>query len=229
VFDELVAMPFLAKCYERSPRTASRLQAAAKSEGRRSGPKHARCFAMSRVAAKRMTVDEFIPWTEAREGKWELHDGQAVAMAPGRARHSLVKAYAISALVGPVRRANAPCRVYADGLAIRVSKHRAFRPDAVVVCPAAQPEEQATSMPLVAVEVLSPTTAAIDLGLKRDSYFSLSSLALYLILDPDRRTLTDHARAASGDAEPRIFREGALRLDAPGIDLEVADMLGPPD
>ena len=84
-------------------------------------------------------------------------------------------------------------------------------------------------MPLIAVEVLSPSTAPIDRGLKLDSYFSLRSLAHYLILDPDRRTLTHYARAASGGAEPRIFREGALRLDPPGIDLEVADMLGPAD
>ena len=184
---------------------------------------------MSQVAAKRMNVDEFIPWAEAREGKWELHDGEAVAMAPERARHSRVKAYAIAALLGAVRRANAPCGVYADGLAIRVSRHRVFRPDAVVVCPAAPPEEQATSMPLIAIEVLSASTAPIDLGLKRDSYFSLSSLAHYLNIDPDRRTLTHYARAASGGSEPRIFREGALRLDPPGIDLEVADLLGPAD
>ena len=184
---------------------------------------------MSQLAAKRMTIDEFIPWAETREGKWELHDGEAVAMAPERARHSRVKAYAIAALLGAVRRANAPCGVYADGLAIRVSRHRVFRPDAVVVCPAAPPEEQATSMPLIAVEVLSASTASIDRGLKLDSYFSLSSLAHYLILDPDRRTLTHYVRAASRGAEPRIFREGALRLDPPGIDLEVADMLGPAD
>ena len=104
-----------------------------------------------------------------------------------------------------------------------------FRPDAVVVCPAAPPEEQATSTPLIAIEVLSPSTASIDRGLKVDSYFSLSSLAHYLILDPDRRTLTHHGRTAGGVAEPQIFREGALRLDPPGIDLEVADMLGPAD
>ncbi len=63
--------------------------------GRRSGPKHARRVVMNQLATKRMTVDEFIPWAEAREDKWELHDGEAVAMAPERARHSLVKAHAI--------------------------------------------------------------------------------------------------------------------------------------
>jgi len=184
---------------------------------------------MSQVAAKRMTVDEFLLWAESREGKWELHDGSVVAMAPERARHSLVKAYAISALVNAVGRAKAPCRVYADGLAIRVKKHLIFRPDVVVVCPAAPPNEQATSAPLIAVELLSPSSAPIDRGLKLESYFSLASLAHYLILDLDRRALTHHRRAQDGSIEPRLYRDGPLRLDPPGIDLDVEDLFGPAD
>jgi Uma2 family endonuclease len=184
---------------------------------------------MSQVVTKRMTVDGFLAWTEGREGKWELHDGEAVAMAPERARHSLVKAYAIAALVDAIRRAKAPCRVYADGLAIRVKNHRMFRPDAVVVCPGAAPDQQTTSTPLIAVEVLSPSSAPVDRGLKLESYFSLGSLAHYLILDPDARVLTCHTRMPGGAVEPHILREGALRLDPPGIELETEDLFGPAD
>jgi Uma2 family endonuclease len=184
---------------------------------------------MSQPAAKRMTVDEFLVWAEAREEKWELHDGVAVAMAPERARHSRVKAHVVAALIDAVRRANAPCGVYVDGLAIRVKNRRAFRPDAVVVCPPAPPQELATATPLIAVEVLSPSSVPIDRGLKLDSYFSLPSLAHYLILDPDRRALTHHRRTPEGLAEPRLVREGALRLDPPGLEIAFDDLFGPPD
>ncbi len=39
---------------------------------------------------------------------------------------------------------------------------------------------------IVVVEVLSPSTAAIDHGRKLSNYFSLDSVQHYLILDPDR-------------------------------------------
>ena len=29
------------------------------------------------TALKTMTVDEFLPWAEGQEGRWELHDGVA--------------------------------------------------------------------------------------------------------------------------------------------------------
>jgi Uma2 family endonuclease len=184
---------------------------------------------MGQVATKRMTVDEFLVWAEGREGKWELHDGEAVAMDPERARHSLVKAYAIAALVNAIRRAAAPYRVYADGLAIRVRRNRAFRPDVVVVCPGMPPHEQATSTPLIAVEVLSPSSAPVDRGVKLDSYFTLPSLAHYLILDPDARALAHHRRAPDGTVEPRLRHDGALRLDPQGIEVAVEDLFGPAD
>jgi Uma2 family endonuclease len=176
-----------------------------------------------------MTVDEFLVWADGHDGKWELHDGDVVAMAPERARHSLVKAYAISALVHAVRRAGAPCGVYADGLVVRVGGHRAFRPDAVVVCPAAPSDAKDTSTPLIALEVLSPSTAAADHGLKREGYFALPSLMHYLILDPDRRALACHQREGSGRVASRILHAGSLRLEPPGIELEIEELFGPAD
>ncbi len=48
-------------------------------------------FAMSEAAEKLMDVDEFLTWADGREGKWELHDGRVVAMAPEVMRHSPVE------------------------------------------------------------------------------------------------------------------------------------------
>lgn len=37
---------------------------------------------MPTVAKPLMTVDEFLVWAEGRDGRWELQDGELVAMAP---------------------------------------------------------------------------------------------------------------------------------------------------
>ena len=42
---------------------------------------------MSTVAKPLMTVDEFLAWAEGRDGRWELQDGELVAMAPQRLAH----------------------------------------------------------------------------------------------------------------------------------------------
>ena len=39
------------------------------------------------TALKLMTVEEFLPWAEGQEGRWELHDGVPVMMSPERAAH----------------------------------------------------------------------------------------------------------------------------------------------
>jgi hypothetical protein len=47
------------------------------------------------------------------------------------------------------------------------------------------------------------------------------SVRHYLIIDPDRRVFIHHQREDGERIARRIARDGALRLDPPGIELEV--------
>ena len=58
-------------------------------------------------------------------------------------------------------------------------------------------------------------------------YFSLPSLAHYLILDPERRVAIHHKRGQGDIIETRILSEGVVRLDPPGIEAPVAEMFPP--
>ena len=97
-------------------------------------------------------------------------------MAPERAAHALTKFAAQSALNAATQRAALPCRMFPNGMTVRIAAHTAFEPDALVVCP---PPADLNTMeipnPVVVVEVLSPSTAADDHGVKLDGYFSLPS------------------------------------------------------
>ncbi len=73
----------------------------------------------------------------------------------------------------------------------------------------------------VVVEVLSPSTAAIDHGRKLSGYFSLPSVERYLILDPDRRVVIHHKRGQGDVMETRVLSEGAVKLDPPGFEVAV--------
>jgi Uma2 family endonuclease len=179
---------------------------------------------MSSPARNEMDVDAFLAWADGREGRWELRDGQPVTIAPERAAHALTKFAAQSALNAAIERAGLPCRMFPNGMTVRITARTAFEPDALVVCP---PPTDLNTMeipnPVIVVEVLSPSTAADDHGVKLDGYFSLGSVSHYLILDPDRRVMIHHRRGHAGAIETRVLREGVVVLDPPGFDAQVAE------
>jgi Uma2 family endonuclease len=101
-------------------------------------------------------------------------------------------------------------------------------PDALV-CPRPHPDALVIDNPLVVVEVRSAATAGVDHGVKPEGYFSLESLKHYLILDPDRPVVIHHKRGEGDVILTRILHEGALQLEPPGLDVQVADLFGPPE
>ena len=180
---------------------------------------------MSALAQKLMTVDEFLAAAEERDGRWELENGVAYAMAPERLAHSDGKFAAVAALRAAIGRAKRPCRAVLDGPAVRISARTAYQPDALVYCgPRLPPETREIPEPVIIVEVSSPSTRARDEGAKLIAYFSLPSVAHYLLLDPEQRALVHHKRAEGGLIETRILYDGLAKLDPPGLELAVAEL-----
>jgi Uma2 family endonuclease len=180
---------------------------------------------MSIVVKGKMAADEFLVWAEAQEGQWELHDGVVVAMSPERIVHLQTKGEAFLSLKSAIARANAPCQALPDGAAVRISSKTVFEPDVLVYCgPRLQPDAIEVPNPAIVVEVLSPSTAPQDHGAKLTGYFSIPSVAHYLILDPERRVLIHQKRGQGDVIETRILSDGILRLDPLGLEAPVVEM-----
>ena len=179
------------------------------------------------VAAKRMTVGEYLAWAEAKPEaeRTELVDGEIVLMAPERNRHNLVKTNVAVALRLAVREVGAPCVVLGDGATVVVDERTAFEPDAVVQC-GTRPDPDAVTIdaPLIVVEVISPSSRGVDTSRKLDGYMSLPSMRHYLVIDPVRRTVLHHGRGEGGPIETRRLSEGCLHLDPPGLAIDVAEI-----
>ena len=179
------------------------------------------------VALRRaMTVDEYLAWSEAQSERWrtELINGQVVAMAPERVAHNRIKIAALLTLRQAVAAARLPCEVLTDGVGVRIDDHTAYEPDALVHCGDRLPGDiMIVPSPIIIVEILSPTTRHTDTSAKLIGYFKLPSVAHYLIIDPDARTATHYTRDGTAD----LLGGGPLRLDPPGLDLTVEDLLGP--
>jgi Uma2 family endonuclease len=181
------------------------------------------------TALKRMTADEFLLWAEGKEGRWELHDGVPAMMSPERLLHIRAKARVSFALEDAVRRAKLACEVFVDGVSVRIDAEAIFVPDATVVCGPRRPDDAiAIADPIIVVEVLSPSTAAIDHGRKLSGYFSLKSVQHYLILDPERRVVIHHKRGQGDAIETRVLTNGAARLDPPGFEVAIEALFPAP-
>ncbi|RBP13827.1 Uma2 family endonuclease [Roseiarcus fermentans] len=175
-----------------------------------------------------MTVNEFLAWIEGREGRWELFEGELVEKRPERPAHTETKRRTAAALKGAIRRVGAACHVTKDGSIVRISESTAFEPDAVIYSgERAERDTVEVPAPTVVVEVLSEGTEARDRGPKLAGYFSLPSVAHYLILDPEQRTVEHRWRGAGGRIEREALTDGPLRLDPPGLAFFVEELFAP--
>ena len=172
----------------------------------------------------RLTADAFIAWADEQpRGRYELVRGEIIAMAPEQAGHVRAKFAAAKAIEAGLLRGDHPCEALIDGVGVQIDDHTLYIPDVFVRCGPPIPDDaMAVSDPLIVVEVLSPSTRAIDSGAKLMDYFRLPSLRHYLVVDGDARAVTHHRRDEAGGIATRILRDGALVLDPPGLELAVA-------
>jgi Uma2 family endonuclease len=91
-----------------------------------------------------MDVATFLSWAEGREGRWELRNGKPVMMTREGALHALTKYAAQKALESGIKRADLPCRMFPDGMIVRIASSEAYGPDALVVVPSPPPNEAHT-------------------------------------------------------------------------------------
>ena len=178
--------------------------------------------------AHRLTREEYHRWAEGRTGRYERVAGVPVAMSPERIQHVRIKSRVWAALDRAISDAALDCEALADGVTIEVDDDTDYEPDAVINCgPDMRPDAIAASNPVVVVEVLSPATQSVDTGEKLADYFRVPSIQHYLIVRVRRREIIHHWRAGL-DIVSRTVNLGGIRLDPPGITLDLAQVYGDP-
>ncbi len=179
---------------------------------------------MTALRKERMTVPEFLTWAERQPDRWELLDGEPVAMSPERIIHGDTKYRVARALDSAIAKVRVPCRFVLDSAAVRIDARNSYQPDVLVYCgEALSGETLVVTDPIVVVEVLSPSNAMTDLRDKLQGYFRVPSIIHYLIVDPDKRLVIHHSRARGDAVATRILTDGEFTLEPPGVSLTVAN------
>ncbi len=172
------------------------------------------------------TVDEYLAWSEIQSdlARTELINGQIVAKAPEPVEHIEIKLSVAIALRAAIARCQLQCRALPNGPTVRIDDYTAYAPDALVYCGQELPGDAlVVPNPVIVVEVLSPTTMHTDTSAKLIGYFKLPSVQHYLIIDPDACSVTHHSRSAEGSVSASHVMSGAIRLDPPGLAIDVSE------
>jgi Uma2 family endonuclease len=172
-----------------------------------------------------MDVQAFLAFGERQErGRFELWRGELVAMAPERVEQVRAKAAIWRALATAIEKAGLGCEAFVDGLAVAIDSETAYEPDALVNCGEKIPlGSMLAPAPVIVVEVVSPSSLKRDTGLKVEGYFSVATIAHYLVVDLAKRVVLHYRRESDARIGLTILRDGELALDPPGVKLALAE------
>lgn len=184
---------------------------------------------VSLVPHVRMNVEEFLAWSERQpdEDRYELVDGEVVSMTRDTVVHNRTKGAVYIALLNAVREAGLPCEVFIDGIGVAINEKSLRIPDLVVQCGAGlAPSAMLADVPVIAVEVVSPSRERDDVDTGFLDYFSVASIRHHLIVFSEKRVVIHHHRDGVGKIESTIVSEGEIVLDPPGLSVSVTTLLG---
>jgi Uma2 family endonuclease len=169
---------------------------------------------MAEAKQRPLTVEEFLAWEQAEPLRYELVDGQPMAMAGGTVAHDLVRGAVYSDLRRQLR--GALCRTTLDVKLVCPSGNVRY-PDVAVDCGPLSPSSQIASEPRVAIEVLSPSTRATDFIVKLKDYGSIPSVSTYLIFWQDEPRVAVFRRSGDAFVSEAIFEGLDAVVDLPSI------------
>ena len=163
------------------------------------------------------TIEEFLAWEERQDLRYEFDGMQAVAMTGGTGAHSMIQRNLAMALGN--RLVGKPCQYIGNDLKIEAAGRIRY-PDGYVVCSPVGLRTTVVRDPVVIFEVLSDSTARIDLVVKNIEYSAIPSVKRYIVLSQDEIAGLMYERI-DADWVGHLLTADAL-ISMPEIGIEVA-------
>jgi len=173
------------------------------------------------IAPEPVTIEAFLVWNAKVEERYELCDGQILAMAGASGNHACIStALAAICFVGLEGR---ECGFVGEGAKVIVpQKGSAFLPDGTIACPVSfeNPSAGVVANPIVIFEVLSPSTESFDRTKKFDAYTSLPSVQDYVLIWSEAQRVGVFSRQEDESWSWRVFLPGTT-AHIPSVALDL--------
>lgn len=166
----------------------------------------------------------FLGWVECQEENYELVRGRVVMMTGGPRGHSQILFNLATALD---TRIDLDTWAVLPEFGVDVGPATIRFPDIVVDPAGGTMTDRIATAPVLIAEVMSPSSARIDLGDKAAEYLRLPSLGTYLVVASDEIKLWVWTRTATGfSSGPVVLGDIAASVEVPvlGIALPLAEI-----
>ncbi len=137
-----------------------------------------------------LSIEEYLELEKTATVRHEYVAGEIHAMTGATRRHNRIIGNVSSLLWSAAR--GGPCRVSTETVKVRVRDEAAYYPDVMVAC-APEPDDPYVELePCLLVEVISPSSEAIDRREKLAAYKSIPTLKAYLLVSQESRWVGVH-------------------------------------
>lgn len=160
-----------------------------------------------------MSIEDYFAFEEKSDVRHEYVGGEVHAMSGASEAHNQISLNIAAALRGKLR--GGPCRVFMADFKLRLQIAREdifYYPDVIVSCHPSGIERLYVRLPTLIVEVLSPSTEAIDRREKKKSYEQVPTLEEYMIVAQERREVTIFRRASGWIGETYSAAEATIEF-----------------
>jgi Uma2 family endonuclease len=166
-----------------------------------------------------MTVAEFLTFEDGTDTRYQLIDGELMAMAPPMRGNGALAARLMRHIGNAL---GSGCEVIAQaGIVPEEDSDSFFVADLAVTCTASLASDPIVPAPRLIVEVLSPSTTATDLNRKLPAYRAMPSVQDVLIVATSEARVEHWQREADG-WKVRDLRPGDMLEIAPlGVTIDV--------
>jgi len=166
-----------------------------------------------------ISVDDYLQGELQSDIRHEYLASEVYAMAGAGEKHNRISLNIAFHLRAASR--GKACGVFISDMKLRIESSDTFYyPDVLVSCDPADNQPLFKSQPCLLVEVLSPSTEAIDRREKLHAYRKLPSLQHYLLVSQEKRSVQWHQRDAAGQWLVSDLQDsGTLDLACPGLAL----------
>jgi Uma2 family endonuclease len=130
-----------------------------------------------------LTVEEYLQLEESATVRHEYVGGEIFAMVGATKRQNRIVGNIFARLWGVAR--GGDCRVYSEGVKLRVAEDVIYYPDVMVACGPEGEDPLVEDDPCLVVEVVSPRTETTDRREKLAAYKRMPGLRAYLIVAQD--------------------------------------------
>lgn len=151
----------------------------------------------------RISEEDYLKAEESASVRHEYVDGYLFAMTGATDAHNIICGNIFSLFHARLR--GGPCRAYINDMKLQIKSAKSYYyPDIMVSCEPFEAHSIFKKEPLIVVEILSPSTAAIDRREKLLAYQKVETLKEYLIVSQDRKRVEIFRRRSEDQWETQI-------------------------